>query len=235
MSISVSEKKIKSKIKIGDRVAVTENIKYPFFEGEKNDKLCRRMNAFYSSVAEKYSYHARKKLPQRINIKKHLRKLPLAVSMNYNVAFCGESIISVVLDLAFTSGKTVKMRRFSQMWSTEKSDIEPLSDVLETDRKSQKKLYSLVLALAGENIGNPAFGYYDDCLSALRKSFDVRNCFAVPNGLCFFVDAGILAPVKYGPSNFVVPYNTLEDILKGGFMAKNGKKTEQRENIVNNI
>ena len=44
MPVTVSEKKIKSKIKSGDRVAVIENIKYPFFEGDGNEKLCKKMN-----------------------------------------------------------------------------------------------------------------------------------------------------------------------------------------------
>ena len=44
MPVTVSEKKIKSKIKQGDRVAVIENIKYPFFEDTENEKLCKKMN-----------------------------------------------------------------------------------------------------------------------------------------------------------------------------------------------
>ena len=130
MSIIVSEKKLKSKSKQGDRIIVTENIKYPHFESEKHRKLCEKMNRFYSSVAEKYSYFARKKLPSKIKLSKFRYNLPTAVSMNYTIALCNDEIVSVVLDLAFSEGKNVKCRRFSQMWSLERQDILPLSEFL---------------------------------------------------------------------------------------------------------
>jgi hypothetical protein len=217
MSVTITEKKIKSKIRLGERVAIIENIKYPQFEGDKDSKLCKRMNAFYTFVAEKYSSHARNKLPQRIKLQKCFKKLPFTLSMNYTAVFCREKIISIVLDLAFSEGKKVKTRRFSQMWSIENEDIIPVYDVLAADRGSEKKLYSLVADAAKENFENPAFGYYEDSLTKLRKNFDVRNCFAVPEGICFFVNAGILSPVKYGSANFVLPYDELEGILKDVF------------------
>ena len=235
MSISVTEKTIKSKVKLGERVAIIENIKYPQFEGKGHEKLCKRMNAFYSSVAEKYSFYARNKLPGRIKLQKHFQKLPLTLSMNYTVSVCGEKIISVVLDLSFTEGKKVKMRRFSQMWSVEKEDIIPIFEFISCNRREEKKLYSLVFALAKENSENPAFGYFEDSLLKLRKKIDIRNCFAVPNGVCFFINAGILSPVKYGSANFVLPYNSLEGIVKGDFLPQKSENDPQSSDIVNNV
>ena len=235
MSISVTEKKIKSKIRLGERVAIIENIKYPQFEGEKDAALCKRMNAFYTSVAEKYSFHARNKLPKRIKLQKHFRKLPLTLSMSYTVVFCREKIISVVLDLAFTEGRNIKTRRFSQMWSIEKGDIIPLHDVVLQSRGAEKKLYSLILSAARENSENPAFGYYDDCLTKLRKNFDVRSCFAAPEGICFFINAGILSPVRYGSANFILPYDSLDGIVKSDFLPKKSENASQSGNIVNNV
>ena len=224
MPFSVSERQIKSKIRSGDRVVVLENIKYPFFEDEKNKKLCAKMNAFYGGIAEKYSYYARKKLPKKLKPRLGY-KPPVTVSMSYTVSFINETIISIVLDLSFLSGKNCKTRRFSQMWSVEKRDIVPLGEVFDIGRQSRKRIYALVLPELRENAENPDFGYYADYLVRFNKSFDVRNSFAVPNGICFFINAGILSPKKYGVNGFVLSYDKLSDILKEGFKTKLGEKT----------
>lgn len=235
MSINVSEKKIKSKVKIGERVAVVENIKYPFFESEKHAKLCEKMNSFYSSVAEKYSFHARNKLPKKIKLNRLSCKLPMTVSMNYTIALCDEKIVSVVLDLAFSEGKTFRTRRFSQMWSVERKDILHLDDILKTDRHSRKKVYALISSIAKENWENPAFGYFDDYEKRLARSYELGNCFAVPKGLCFFVNAGVLSPIKYGANSFVLPISRLEEVMKGDFLLKNAEIGSQNADIVNNV
>ena len=235
MPITISEKKIKSKIKLGETVAVVENIKYPHFENEEHKKLCSRMNSFYLSVAEKYSYFAHNKLVKKISLHKSRYKLPLTLSMNYTAAFCGESIVSVVLDLTFTEGKNIKTRRFSQMWSVEKKDMLSASEILRTDRKSIRKIHSIVFSIADKNAENSAFGYFEDYSKKLSKNFDVNCCFAVPNGLCFFVNAGILSPIKYGANSFVLPFDVISDVAKGEFLPKNGQKEPQNTDIVNNV
>lgn len=235
MSISISEKKIKSKIKTGERVAVIENIKYPFFESEKHKILCKRMNDFYSSVAEKYSYHARNKLVKKIKNTKGISSDPCRVCMNYTVALCDDGIVSIVLDITFSRGKKFKTRRFSQMWSTKNNDILPLCEVLKTDRESKRKIYSLVVSAAKENAENPAFGYFENYLKALSRNFDIRNCFIVPKGICFFINAGILAPVKYGACNFILTYGSLDGMLFREHDKKNDENTVQNTDIVNNI
>ncbi|MBE6681630.1 MAG: DUF4163 domain-containing protein [Ruminococcaceae bacterium] len=224
MSISITEKKIKSKVRLGERVAVVENIKYPYFESEKHKKLCKKMNDFYSSIAEKYSYHARNKLPRKLKFKLLTCRLPIALSMSYTVSLCQDDIVSIVLDLTFSEGKSIKTRRFSQMWSVKNNCILPLSDIIKLDRASKRKIFSLVCTSAAENAENPAFGYYSDYLVNLSKHFDVHNCFAVPKGLCFYVNAGILSPIKYGTSNFVLGYDKLCDVLSGDYPADNGEE-----------
>ena len=235
MSISVAEKKIKSKIKLGESVAVTENIKYPCFESQKHMELCKKMNDFYSSVAEKYSFHARSKLPKKIKMSKGAQFCPAHVGMNYTVALCDDNIISIVLDLTFTQGETFRTRRFSQMWSTQSQDVLPVSGLLKNDRETKKKIYSLVVSAAKENAENPAFGYFENYLSQLSRNFDIKSCFAVPKGICFFINAGILAPKKYGASNFVMTYGKLKGLLCGKFEEKYVENTLQNADIVNNI
>ena len=235
MSMNVSEKKLKSKVKIGEQVAVVENIKYPFFESEKHAKLCEKMNAFYSSIAEKYSFHARNKLPRKIKLNRLSCKLPMTVSMNYKIALCDEKIVSVVLDLAFSEGKNFRTRRFSQVWSVEKKDILRIDEMLKTDRQSRKKVYSQIFSIAKDNGENPAFGYFDDYEKKLSRSLEIENCFAVPKGLCFFVNAGILSPTKYGANSFVLPISTLREVIKGDFLSKNDEKDGQNADIVNNV
>lgn len=235
MPVSVSEKKIKSKIKSGEKTVVIENIRYPYFEDEKNKKLCRIMNDFYSSVAERYSYHARIKLPARIKSKRITCRRPVTLAMNYTLSFCDESIISIVLDLSFTRGQNVKMRRFSQIWSVEKQDMLVPGELIKTDRASKKRILSQILSIAKENGKNDAFGYYGDYLSRLSKHFDIRNVFVVPKGLCFFVNAGILSPVKYGANNFVLQTDGIEGLIEDSFLPKQDVNAFQNKNIVNNI
>lgn len=238
MSINITQKNIKSKIKAGETVAVIENIKYPHFSCEKDEKynkLCGRMNAFYSSVAEKYSYHARNRLPKRIKLNKLTCKLPMVLAMNYTIALCDEKIVSVVLDLTFTEGKNVRMKRFSQLWSADRGNILTANEIIKTDRESRKKIHSRILKIAKENGETGAFGYYGDYLIRLSKNFNIRNCFVVPNGLCFFVGGGIMSPVKYGANNFILPFESIKDVLKGDFLPKWDEKSVQNENIVNNV
>ena len=235
MSVTISEIKIKNKIKLSDAVAVVENIKYPHFESDTDKKLCDKMNLFYSSVAEKYSRFSRGKLIQKIKLKKGRIKLPVTLSMNYMVALCDENVVSVVLDLTFCEDKNIKTRRFSQMWSAKKGDLVSISEIFRTDRKSVKTIYSHVLAIAENNADNTAFGYFDDYKKRLAKNFRIDCCFAVPNGLCFFVNAGILSLLKYGVNSFVVPYEELSDVLKWDFSEKSERKSSQNADIVNNV
>ena len=235
MFINISEKKIKSKINLREKVAVVEIIKYPYFESDTDKKLCDKMNSFYSSVAEKYSRFSHGKLIQKIKLKKGRIKLPVTLSMNYMVALCDENVVSIVLDLTFCEDKNVKTRRFSQMWSLKKKDIVSVAEILKNDRKSIKTIYSHILSIAENNADSTAFGYFDDYKKRLAKNFRIDCCFAVPNGLCFFVDAGILSPLKYGVNSFVVPYEALSEVIKWDFSEKSKQKINPNADIVNNV
>lgn len=235
MSVTITEKVIKSKIRSGEKTIVIENIKHPYFESEKHKKLCKKMNEFYSSVAERYSNHAKNRLAGKIKLNISRYKLPVIVRMKYTAVLCGESIISVVLDLSFIQGERTKERRFSQMWSTKSGDILPLSEIIETDRKSRKKILAYIRKKADQNGKNPAFGYFADYAKRLSKSFSISNCFVAPNGVCFFINAGILSPVKYGASSFVIPFDDIKSVSKAAFMSENAENARQTPNIVNNI
>lgn len=234
MSITITEKAIKNKVKAGERVAVVENIKYPFFESQKYKKLCERMNEFYCSVAEKYSRLAEGKLLRRAEIGKGVDK-PYAVGMKYTVALCNEKVVSVVLDLSFSDGKSFKTRRFSQMWSCKEQNILRLSEIIKTDRRSKKKIFSLVITAAKKNKNNSVFGYFDDYLKRLSRKFDINNCFAVPRGMCFFVNAGILSPANHGADSFMLTSEELKDVLVCDFMPEEDENRRDDANIVNNI
>lgn len=235
VSVTITEKVIKSKIKSGDKTIVVENIKYPYFESETHQKLCKKMNEFYSSVAEKYSNHVKNKLAGKIKRITSHAKLPAIVRMNYTAVLCCEKIISVVLDLSFLQGEKIKERRFSQMWSIKRGDVLPLSEILETNNKSRKTILSYMQKKAEENGRNSAFGYFSDYSSRLTKNFSISNGFVAPNGVCFFINAGVLSPVKYGACNFVIPFDEIKSIAKGDFLSKCAEKECQTSDIVNNI
>ena len=235
VSINISGKNIKSKIKLGERVAVVENIKYPYFESDTDKKLIEKMNSFYSSVAEKYSRFSHVKLIRKIKHKTDRIKLPVTLSMNYMTALCDENIVSIVLDLTFCEGKNVKTRRFSQRWSFEKKDIISISEILSSDRKSLKTIYSRILSIAEKNAENSACGDFDDYKRKLERNLRFDCCFAVPNGLCFFVNAGVISPLKYGVNSFVVPYEELSEVIKWDFSEKSEQNTNQNADIVNNV
>lgn len=235
MSVTVTEKSIKNKVKIGEKIAVVENIKYPYFESEKYKILCKRMNEFYGSVAKKYSGYAEGKLLRRITRKQSDNTPTVAVGMKYTIALCNEKIISVVLDLTFSEGKDFRTRRFTQMWSCKQQDILRLSEVIKTDRTSRKKIFSLVVSAAKRNNRNPAFGYFEDYLVRLSKKFDVSNCFAVPKGMCFFVNAGILSPANHGADSFMLTAQELKDVLMCDFLPKEDENRRDDTDIVNNI
>jgi len=213
--LNVSEKKIDSKISVGERTAVVENIKYPHFdvESEKYKKLCDKMNSFYAKIAEKYSSYARIGLVKKIRKNMRLCKLPMCLSMKYAVSECGEKIVSVVLDLSFSEGKRIKMRRFSQMWHLDKLDIILLRDVLKLDIKNKKMLWEKVVEKAFTEINKGNKEYFDDAEQRVRKHFCFNNSFITPKGVAFFFDSGTLRPEKYGACCFVVPFRTVRDII----------------------
>ncbi len=238
MSVRISEKRIKSKIKIGETVAVIENIKYPMFEvqeGDESKKALEKINAFYAEVAEKYSSHARIKLPKRIKPSFKTSRLPLSVGMNYTASFVDGKRVSIVLDLVFSEGKKLRMKRFSQTWSVKTGEMIPVSEIIKTDLKSKKKILSMVTNSARENFENPSFGYYENYLPRLIKNFHVNNCFVVPNGIAFFVQSGVLRAEKYGATSFVLPYTRLSGIINPDFLPDKTEKPQQNENIVNNV
>ena len=233
--MNILQKRIKSKVEKDGRVLVVENIKYPVFEDGENKKLCDVMNKFYRGVAEKYSGYGNRILPRKLIKAKIKCKTPFYIAMNYVCSVNENGIISVVLDLTYSEGKNVKMRRFSQMWSIEKQDMLTHREFLKQSLVAVKTAKSNVLELAKENAENPAFGYFGDYLLRLNKAFSLNNCFALANGVAFFVQAGTLCNEKYGASTFVVPYSKLSQVVNSKFLAKNGEKDVVGVNNVNKL
>lgn len=237
MPFTVSEGKIRSKIKIGDRVAVMENIKYPVFESGDGtgEKGIEKINKFYLDVANKYSAHARIRLPRKIKASPKKHVLPLSVGMNCIVSFSGGNVACIVLDLSLGEGTKLRTRRFTQTWLVNSGQLLPACEIIKTDIKTRKKILSAVVKLAKENFENPAFGYYGNYLKRLVRSFHINNCHPVPGGIAFFVDGGVLRPEKYGPSSFVLPFSAFSDIINPDFAPNLAPKQPQNENIVNNV
>ena len=219
-NINVTEKKITSKTAIGEKTVVIENIKYPFFESEdkKSKELCNKMNAFYEAVAKKYSAYARNAVVKKIRKSLNTCKIPVCMGMKYQVSFCSKKVISVVLDLSFSEGKKVKMKRFSQMWNCENKCIISVGNLLDLSMKNKKNLLEKVVEKAVKESENVKKEYFNDTSAKVRKNFCFNNSFAAPLGMVFFFDAGILRAEKYGACCFVVPYNEIKDMLKEQFL-----------------
>ena len=233
--MNISQKRIKSKVEKDGRVLVVENIKYPVFEDDKNKVLCGRMNKFYRAVAEKYSGYGNKILPRKLIKAKLKLKTPFYIAMNFACSVNENGIISVVLDLTYSEGKNVKMRRFSQMWSVEKQDVLTQREFLTQSMLASKTAKSRVVELAKENAENPAFGYFGDYLLRLNKAFSISNCFALPTGVAFFVQAGTLCKENYGASTFVVPYSRLYGVVNGKFLQNNSENSVIEGDNVNKV
>lgn len=215
-NINVTEKKITSKTAIGEKTVVVENIRYPFFESDdkKSKDLCNKMNAFYEAVAKKYSAYARNAVIKKIKKCLNTCEIPVCMGMKYQVCFFSQSVISVVLDLSFSEGKRVKMRRFSQMWNCKNRSIISVGNLLDLSMKNKKNLLEKVLEKALKESENIKKEYFNDLSAKVRKNFCFNNSFAAPMGMVFFFDAGILREEKYGACCFVVPYNEIKDMLK---------------------
>ncbi len=192
---------------------VTQNIRYPEFSVKENfadDKnaaeLVKIMNKFYADAANRLSKYASSRM-----MKKAL-KLPesqrmqktCGVCMNYNVSFSDEKYVSVVIDVSSFDGKTSSAKRVSHVWSIEKHAVLPAKYFVNASGKNVKKIKSEVENTVVRNMKNPFFGYYGDAVKSAVKNFSFENFYLVPKGGAFFIDAGILADVKYGPAVFVV-------------------------------
>lgn len=221
--VKVSEKKINSTVSIGDKTAVIENIRYPYFEEEsQEDKgLCGKMNSFYTKIAEKYSSYARLGLVKKIRRNMKNCRLPMCLGMKFAVSECGGNIISVVLDLSFSEGRSIRMRRFSQMWHREKKDMITVNSIVNLNLKNKKRLVEILMSQADEKFKESTKDYFSDYLARMKKYFCFGNCFASPSGLVFFFDAGVLREEKYGATCFVVPYENITDMLDKRFLKEN--------------
>lgn len=237
MKINTKCNTIKEKIKIDDAKEALINIKYPSFEAEngENSKICDKMNAFYRDIAKKYLFGAKKHIPGCFARTRYKDAVKASALMTYTVSLCDEKIICVVVDLSFCFGKSIKTRRFSQNWSVESGRIIETKNILKNNLDGRKKIYSLVLSVARKNKEEKSFGYFDDYEKRLKKAFDTESFFVSPRGICFFVNAGIISPVKHGASCFVLPYESIKDIISREFLPKECEKDFESSNIVNNI
>ncbi len=216
--MNITEKNIKTKLAQGEKALVAENIKYPFFEDENNKALCDRMNGFYKCAAQKYSNYGSKILMKKILRLKRKCDTPLCLSMNFTTSTVEDKIITVVLDLTYAEGKKTKMRRFSQMWSIKHREMLTPSSYFRLRDGAKNIIKNKVLEIAEKNGENPGFGYFEDYLARLEKSFSFNNCFALASGVAFFVQGGVLCPEKYGASTFIVDYNSLSDFVRADFL-----------------
>ncbi len=214
MTITITQQKITDKITRNGGIIGTKTIKYPHFEcdgGKNGKKLCDKMNCFYKDIAVKFSDFADRKLPKRAGETGG----KLKIAMNYLISKNDEDLINVVIDLIFYDGRGARKKRVSQLWSVKTSEMMQVGKILKTDFSSRRKLFSLVLSEAEKNLRSPGFVYFDDMLKRLRRHFSVFNCFMVPEGLCFFVDAGKISPTGFGVQCFVIQNNELKGLLRG--------------------
>lgn len=237
MKINAKCNTIKEKLNVGKSAEVLINIKYPSFkaEGEDKSRLCDKMNSFYEDIAKKYFRNAKERIPNRLAKISANESVNASALMKYTVSVCDEKIICVVVDFYFYFGEKLKTRRFSQTWNTESGCILPTGKIFKTNKDGRKKIYSFVLTLAHKNHSDSSFGYYDDYEKRLRKAFDTESFFISPRGICFFVNAGIISPAKHGACCFVLPYESVKDIISKDFLPKENEKTFEDSDIVNNV
>ena len=219
-SVTVTEKNINPKITSGERIALVQDIKYPLFSSDDKEKnaLCQKMNRFYSEIARKYSSYGKKKA-EKIVGKAGDKSRPAVMAMKYTVTFCGECIVSVVLDLSFSKGDRIKMRRFSQMWSVKECCALSVGDVLNLSMENKKRICELVKKSVSAERKRGKKQYCDNFEIKAKKHFCFNNSFAAPTGMVFFFDAGVLREERYGACGFVVPYVSVKDMIKKDFSA----------------
>ena len=73
---------------------------------------------------------------------------------------------------------------------------------------------NLALQILEKNMQNSSFGYFSDCKKQFMRHFNLDNFYFVPNGIAFFIDAGLLCDVKNGPSVFIIPFDKADGVLK---------------------
>lgn len=218
-NLKIIERTISSSIEMKGKVVVVEKIKYPYFEcdDEKDKVLFEKMNSFYNSVAEKYSNYARRGMAKKIAKNMGKCTLPVCMGMKYAVSSACDDITSVVLDLSFSEGDKIRMRRFSQMWYGREKRIISIGQLLDLSMENKKILLDMVLSKVSEEASKGRKGYFEDVVSGAKKHFCFGNSFLAPDGIVFFFESGILKPEKYGAVCFVIPYDNIRHMLKPDF------------------
>lgn len=222
---TITAKTISSKIDVKGLRALTENIRYPFFECEDESKkdVCTEINRFYSYVAGKYSNYARHGLTKKIAKRPSRFTLPVNLTMNYMSINFSDNITSVVIDLCFSENGKIRMRRFSQIWDTNSAKILRAGSLFNLTIENKKTISQYIRSEA-EKFSQTTTDSFDSITERVKKYFCFNNCFLVPNGVSFFFDAGILRPEKYGPCCFVMPFSQLDGILNIPLTPSNGEK-----------
>ena len=197
-------------------VVLKENLRYPFFttKDARFENVLRRMNSFYLSSAQRYSKYAKKSLVRKT--RSNSQRVSSAL-MNYNISYCDENYICVVVDITGFDKDMPFGARFAHTWSVQSSMILPASHFIKTDRKSISQIRTILLEHVRKNRKNVSFGYYGDCEKRLIRAFDIRNFCILPKGFAFFIDPGILCDTSYGPSVFLLPKEILSTIMKVKF------------------
>lgn len=194
-------------------VILKETLRYPLFTPTNScfEGVLRRMNSFYKASAERYSKYAKKNLLRKLHLKAHTLS---SANMSYNISYCDDNYICVIVDITGFDNKTTFSARFAHTWSVDSTMILPASHFIKTDRKSLSYIRSLLLDSVQKNKRNFSFGYYGDCEKKLLRAFDIRNFCLLPKGFAFFVDAGVLCDASYGPCVFLLPKEKCEEIMR---------------------
>ena len=196
------------------------NLKYPVFssvsdgKGERDDPFVRRVNRFYGETADRYLASAKRFVGKAAALYRTNGGVRTALTLDGKIAYADADYVSIFTDISVFNGKTVRIRRFSQLWSTKKKAILPASYVFNGGGRTKRYLKELLLALADKNARRKDFAYFDNYPSIIKSKFDLSSFYFVPNGVAFFYDNGVLSASMPDVCVFVLPFEKIDGVLK---------------------
>ena len=238
--LTVSCVVLKDTICKNQKAILLENIRYPQFDNSSENKkaknLCSKMNKFYKALAKQFSDYVHTNLAKKASRKANTLAKPYGAVMNYCISFDDGETVSVVVDISVFDGDSFSSGRTSHNWSVSRCALMPVSFYLDKHKKSRNYIKSLAFETLEKNLQNSSFGYFADCKKQFLHHFDINNFYFVPNGIAFFIDAGIISNVKNGPSVFIISYKQADGVLKVVPLLKNNAQNDRIWlYIVNNL
>lgn len=201
-----SKNEICEKLCENERELISVKIGFPVFEGDK--VISKKLNEFYSTSAKKYFDFFKTKHYEEVKkqIKNGNFTKKNGASINWQISYIDEKILSVINDISFFDGKFLKSVRHVQNWNLNFCTPLYAKNVFCTNVSAKRKILNIISEKIEKN--KAAFSFKENATVLCEKYFDFEKFYFVPNGVAFYYEKNKITDGREYPS-FVISRNDM--------------------------